>query len=160
MSDYHLNRAKEILERIIYATVATASKDGQPWNSPVRHVYDRELNIYWFSDKESQHSCNVRENEDVLIVIYDSTVLEGEGEGVYIQAKAYELNDPEEVRFARKIKKGPDFDAPDDFIGDAIRRVYKAVPQKIWINDVEIKEGKFIRDYREEIDLDKLKELL
>lgn len=159
MSDYYTDRAKEILEKIIYATVATASKEGQPWNSPVRHVYDKELNIYWFSDKESQHSRNVCENESVLIVIYDSTVPEGEGEGIYIQAKAHELNDLAEVSFARRIKKGPDFDAPDDFIGDAIRRVYKAVPQKIWMNDAEIKDGKFIKDYRIEISLEKLKEL-
>src|ERR1700693_2444165 len=141
MSQYHDNRAKEILEKIIYATIATAGKDGKPWNSPVRHVYDGDLNIYWFSDKENQHSKNVRENEDVFIVIYDSTVPEGQGAGVYIQAKARQLEDPEEIRAARRIKKGPDKDAPDDFMGDAIRRVYKAVPQRVWINDSEEKDG-------------------
>lgn len=160
MSNYHTARAKEILEKIIYATVATVSSDGQPWNSPVRHVYDRELNIYWFSDKESQHSRNIRENENVLIVIYDSTVPEGDGEGVYIQAKAHELNDPKVVSFARRIKKGPGLDEPDDFIGDAVRRVYKAIPQKIWTNDAEIHDGTFIKDYRVEIPLGKLRGLI
>lgn len=154
MSDYHNKRAKEILEKIIYATIATAGNDGKPWNSPVRHVYDSDLNIYWFSDKENQHSRNVRDNEDVFIVIYDSTVPEGDGEGVYIQAKAAELNDPEEIRLARRIKKGVDMDAPDDFMGDAIRRVYKAVPQRVWMNDAEVTDGIFIRDYKVEIPLD------
>ncbi|HTE22270.1 MAG TPA: pyridoxamine 5'-phosphate oxidase family protein [Candidatus Limnocylindria bacterium] len=105
MSDYHNKRAKEILQKIIYATIATASKDGKPWNSPVRHTYDKDLNIYWFSDKEGHHSRNVRQNENVFIVIYDSTVPEGQGEGVYFEAKAYEVNDPEEIRHARLIKK-------------------------------------------------------
>lgn len=154
MSDYHNNRAKEILQKIIYATIATAGKDGKPWNSPVRHVYDDELNVYWFSDKENQHSKNVRDNEDVFIVVYDSTVPEGDGEGVYIQAKAVELNDPEEIRLARRIKKGVDMDAPDDFMGDAVRRVYKAVPQRVWMNDAEVTDGVFIRDYKVEIPLD------
>lgn len=127
----------------------------------MRHVYDKDLNIYWFSDKEGVHSQNVRENEDVFIVIYDSTVPEGDGEGVYFEAKAYELTDPEEINSVRRIKKGEKFagDA-DDFLGDAVRRVYKAVPQRVWMNDAEIDNGKFIRDFRVEIPLDVLRGLL
>lgn len=160
MANY-TQRAKQILEDIIYATVATSTKNGQPWNSPVRCVYDKDLNIYWFSDKEGQHSKNVRENDNVFIVFYDSTVPEGDGEGVYVQAKAHEVNDPEEVTHARRIKKGADYSrSPDDFLGDAVRRVYKAVPRKVWMNDAEVKDGVFIRDFRVEIPLDELKELL
>jgi len=40
------------------------------------------------SDKNGQHSKNIAENNRVFIVIYDSTVPEGDGEGVYIQAMA------------------------------------------------------------------------
>jgi len=157
MSDYHQKRATDIIKKIRYATLATVTPEAKPWNSPVAHEYDQDLNIYWFSDKEGQHSKNVRANGEVFIVIYDSTVPEGEGEGVYIQAKVIELSDPEEIRHARRIKKGPDMDAPDDFMGDAIRRVYKATPQKVWMNDADVKDGVFIRDYRVELDLDELK---
>ncbi|HEY1645278.1 MAG TPA: hypothetical protein VGF75_02735, partial [Candidatus Saccharimonadales bacterium] len=115
-------------------------------------------NIYWFSDKEGQHSRNVRGNGKVFIVIYDSTVPEGKGEGVYFQADVVELSDPEEIRLVRSIKKGEDMDAPDDFMGDAVRRVYKATPQKVWMNDAEVTDGVFIRDYRVDIDLEQLKE--
>ena len=160
MSDHYIRHAKQILEKIIYATIATANKDGKPWNSPVRYVYDSDLNIYWFSDKQNQHSQNVRANEDVFIVIYDSTVPEGDGEGVYFEAKAYELNNPEEIRHARRTAKGSDMDAPDGFMGDAVRRVYKAVLQRAWMNDAEIKDGKFMRDYRIEVPLDELRGLL
>jgi len=160
MTNYTM-RAKTILERIIYATIATSNADGKPWNSPVRHVYDDDLNIYWFSDKQGQHSQNVRSNEDVFIVIYDSTVPEGDGEGVYIKAKAYEVTDPDEITHARRIKKGADFSGdPDDFLGDAVRRVYRAVPQSVWMNDAEVEDGVFIRDYRVEISLDELRDLL
>lgn len=156
MTNY-AKQAKIILENIIYATVATSTKDGQPWNSPVRCVYDSDLNIYWFSDKEGQHSKNVRENDNVFIVIYDSTVPEGDGEGVYIQAKAHEITNPDEVVHACCVNKDADDNSPDDFLGVAIRRAYKAVPQKVWVNDAEIKDGVFIRDFRVEVSLDELK---
>jgi len=161
MSEYHTKRTFEILRQIRYATIATANKDGKPWNSPVAHEYDDQLNIYWFSDKNNQHSKNVRENEDVFIVIYDSTVPEGDGEGVYIEAKAVELTDPDEILNVRRIKKGQDYEGhPDEFLGDAVRRVYKAIPQRVWMNDAEVTDGVFIRDYRVDIPLDEVKGLL
>ena len=159
MTNYN-QRAKEIVNRINYATIATASKAGKPWNTPVYAIHDSNLNIYWFSDRHNQHSQNIRENEDVFIVIYDSTVSEGDGEGVYIEAKAIELSNPSEIRHARSIKKGTDKDAPDDFLVNAVRRAYKATPQFIWTNEAEIRDGKFIRDYRVEVSLDELKRLL
>jgi nitroimidazol reductase NimA-like FMN-containing flavoprotein (pyridoxamine 5'-phosphate oxidase superfamily) len=160
MSDQHDKRAKEILQKIIYATLATVTKDGAPWNSPVRHCFDKEMNIYWFSDKEGQHSRNVRENGKVFIVIYDSTVPEGKGEGVFFEATAEEVNNPEEIRHARRIKKGEGKDAPNDFMGSAIRRVYKATPTRVWMNDAQIENGVFIKDYRVEVSLNILKGLV
>lgn len=161
MNEYHTKRAIEIIKQIQYATIATASKVGKPWNSPVAHEWDSSLNIYWFSDKENQHSKNIRENEDVFIVIYDSTVPEGEGEGVYIEAKATEVNDPDEVTRIRKIKKGESYDRPpSDFLDDAVRRVYKAVPTAIWMNDAEVNDGIFIKDFRVELSLDRTTKLL
>jgi len=157
MSEYHIQRAKEILQTIRYATVATANREGKPWNSPVSSVHDEELNIYWFSDKSNQHSQNIRENADVFIVFYDSTVPEGAGEGVYIEAQACELEDMEEIKKARKLKKGIEENDLTRFLGDGIRRVYKAVPQRIWLNDAEEKEGIFVRDYRVELDLTAVK---
>ncbi|MEO6761258.1 MAG: pyridoxamine 5'-phosphate oxidase family protein [Candidatus Saccharimonadales bacterium] len=157
INDY-TKRAIKIIKSINYATIATASKGGIPWNSPVAHNYDEQLNIYWFSDKNNHHSRNVRDNTRVFIVIYDSTAPEGEGEGVYIQATAKELSDPEEIMFARRIKKGPGYDKPaDDFLGDSVRRVYKATPEHIWINDAEEKNGVFLRDFRKELSLDDIR---
>jgi len=42
-------------------------------------------------------------------------------------------------------------------MGDAIRRVYKAIPSAAWMNDAEEPNGVFIRDYRVEIPLESLK---
>ena len=79
MRDYN-QRAKEILAKMQYATVATTTPDGKPWNSPVAHEIDENYVIYWFSDRENQHSKNVRANPYAFIVIYDSTAPECTGE--------------------------------------------------------------------------------
>ena len=157
MSEHHNIRAKEIFHKTLYATLATVTPDGKPWNSPVAHILDDNCNIYWFSDKEGQHSRNVRANGEIFIVFYDSTVPWGEGEGVYVQAKAYELNDPEEVRAARRIKKGADADSVEEFIGEGVRRVYRAAPEKAWMNDVVMDGDTFIKDIRIEVPLSSLR---
>lgn len=139
----HSARAKEIINKIKYITIATASKDGQPWNAPVYAAFDEHYNFYWASWNESQHSKNIRENEAIFIVIYDSTVPEGTGEGVYIQAKAYELNDKKDIESAllyypwrskASIKDARDFLSRNPFTGDYPRQVYKAVPEKVWVS--------------------------
>ena len=153
MSDYHNQKAKEILMKIRYATVATVTSDGKPWNSPVAHELDENNNIYWFSDKENQHSKNIRTNPYAYIVIYDSTIPEGEGEGVYIEADVEELNDADVINKIRNTKKNALVNDADEFLGDSVRRCYKATPKQMWMNDSEEKGGKFVRDYRVEINL-------
>jgi len=153
MNERYTEKAKEILSTIQYATVATVTPEGKPWNSPVAHEIDDAYNIYWFSDKDGQHSKNVRANPHAFIVIYDSTAPEGTGEGVYIEADVTELNDADEINKIRNAKKGRIVDDAKEFLGDAVRRCYKAVPKRVWMNDAEEKDGKFIRDYRVEITL-------
>lgn len=148
-------KAKSIISKILYITIATATKSGTPWNSPVYSAYDDNYNFYWASDQNGQHSKNIRENSKIFIVIYDSTVPEGTGEGVYIQANAYELTDTDEIIRAlkcldKRVSKKPH--SSDQFLGKMPRRVYKAVPEKFWLNgDGEI-NGNYI-DIRHEVKL-------
>ncbi len=152
MSSYD-EKAKEILRRIHYATVATVTEDGKPWNSPVAHEIDENYCIYWFSDKENQHSKNVRTNPFAFIVIYDSTAPDGTGEGVYIEAEVEELEDAATINGIRNIKKGKVVNDAAEFLGASVRRCYRAIPKKMWMNDSEERDGKFIRDFRVELTL-------
>lgn len=156
MSEYHQKRAAEILKSVQYATLATVTPEGKPWNSPVAHEFDTNLNIYWLSDKEGQHSKNVADNGKVFIVIYDST--DPKAEGVYIEADVEQVTDPAEILKVRHLKKGSHFEqSPDSFLGDSIRYMYKAIPKNIWMNDAEMNDEIFIRDFRVELSLDELK---
>jgi uncharacterized protein YhbP (UPF0306 family) len=162
MQDDPAQRAARIIQKTIYAAIATASSSGKPWNSPVYIVFDDQLNFYWASGKDSQHSRNIRTNSRAFLAIYDSSVPWGTGEGVFIEAEATEANDPDEIAKACNLRKTRVADAkhpPEDFMGDRPRRIYRASPHKIWINQDGQVKGFFV-DERVEVDLAELRRLL
>ncbi len=148
-------KAKGIIEKIHYINIATVNTAGEPWNTPVYAGHDDTYNFYWASWTDNEHSKNIRHNPNVFLTIYDSTVPEGDGEGVYIKAKAFELQDPAEIQEAiahyyhRKSKYVRDV---EEFMGASPRRIYKAVPERVWINGDGEVNGKFV-DSRVEISL-------
>src|SRR5919205_4480788 len=106
MNDANEQKSKDIISKVLYITISTASKDGTPWNSPVYSAFDQDYNFYWASDQNGQHSKNIAENDKVFIVIYDSTIPEGTGEGVYIQARAYKLEGAQDIEYGLKYLVG------------------------------------------------------
>ena len=151
----YVERAKQIINQIIYITIATVDKDAQPWNTPVYSAFDERYTFYWISSPESQHSQNIATNHRAFLSIYDSTVAEGTAEGVYIQAEASELADASEIEHALKLlasRKNKTPKAVELFLNNAPRRVYKAVTQKAWINTDTVIDGLHI-DGRAEISL-------
>lgn len=150
-----MSKAKETIEKILYITIATVDENGQPWNTPVYSAYDTHYNFYWASWEGAQHSKNIERNPKAFLVIYDSTVPEGTGFGVYIQAKAKKLVDKTEIKEALShlySRKNKEPRKPEEFLGKFPRRIYKATPQKIWVNDDATVNGNFI-DNRKEISL-------
>jgi len=156
MNDELIKRAKKIISKILYITIATSNKRGIPWNTPVYSAFDDKYNFYWISWIKNQHSKNIKENNQIFIVIYDSTVVEGQGHGVYIQAKAHEIAEDNEIKHALKYLDGRinklGRHKTSQFQGNKPRRIYKAVPEKVWVNtDIRI-NGEFVDD-RIEINL-------
>lgn len=156
--DNFLSKSKEIIEKIEYLNIASITPEGLPWNSPVYCAYDKELNFYWLSWKENQHSKNIRNNSNVFVTIYDSIVPASTGVGIYFQGKAHELNNPIEILtgikcvYLRSKHKMRDVAM---FLTSYPRRVYKFAPEKIWINGTgQIDENPI--DVRTELDLKEL----
>src|SRR3954452_9503559 len=50
---------QSILNEVLYVTIATVSKEGLPWNTPVFFARDHHSKIYWVSANESVHSKNI-----------------------------------------------------------------------------------------------------
>lgn len=156
----HVECAHRTIREIQYITIATicAGIDNRPWNSPVYSAFDSDCNFFWASDCQSQHSKNIQDNPSVFLAIYNSTIPEGTGagSGVYIQAQARELSDPDQIARAHQLmasRAGKIYRPAHHFRGDRPRRIYQATPEKVWVNDVVERDG-FRIDVRVEIDLD------
>jgi len=152
-------KAVKIIKKFLYINIASITPDGKPWNSPVYCAFDKNLNYYWLSWRLNQHSKNIRNNPQVFITIYDSTVPAGTGFGVYFEGKAYELDNPIEILAGLKEIYGREKRSPRDivqFLKKFPRRVYKFIPERSWINGEGEIGGNYI-DNRTELDLKKLK---
>lgn len=150
-----ISDAKDIIKKIHYITLATVTPDGIPWSTPVFSAFDTQYNFYWRSAKNAVHSLNINANGKVFISICDTTTPWGIGNGVYIQANASELVDKNDIQHALTIldKRSPKTSGiVAAFMNDSQRRIYKAVPKKVWINIDEGINGHFI-DKRLEIQL-------
>lgn len=157
--------AAELLTASEYINIATVSLDGQPWNTPVTGVHDSQLNFYWSSWKHAQHSKNVRANARVFFTLYDSTRKRGDNHRkcLYVQAKAVEVEEPHDIAIATKLLyelSGAE-NSPEAFLKDAQRRIYKATPDNVWLNDVsESQVTSETIKMRIEVSLDGLRKLL
>ena len=155
MTEEHQRRAQEIVRKLIYITVSTATSAGEPWNSPVYFAYDERGNFYWTSSPLAQHSRNIDQNGKAFLAIYDSTAAAGSGEGVYVAATAAALVIPDEIReaavnLARRV--GKDVGPEQRRLDAGIQRISRATPTRVWVNSFESdSEGRFVRDVRVEI---------
>jgi len=131
-------QAKKVIEKILYITIASVNSKGEPWNSPVYSAFDENYNFYWVSWTENQHSKNLAENPNAFVVIYDSTVPEGTGFGVYVKGKVQQLKENNlEINKAIKLlyeRKNNKPNRPEEFLGKFPRRIFKLTPEEIWVN--------------------------
>lgn len=156
--------AKEIIRKNLYVTLATSLHD-TPWITPVVYAVDGNFTFYWSSAKDTRHSHIIAENPKVSCVIFDSQSQWGEGEAVYIEATATEVEEDEiaqavEELFTKRWKQfRPDKTPPvyktETFSGDAPWRMYKAVPQKVWLlsNQTKREENGKLIDAKIEVQL-------
>jgi pyridoxamine 5'-phosphate oxidase-like protein len=151
-----VNKAKEEINKRLYLTLATVDNNSAPWNAPVYSAFDLNYNFYWMSSLVSQHSTNIRSNSKTFAVLYDSTVLEGTGFGVYLSGNSYELDsiDINEINhgitvMGERIHRS-DLPPASNYLSPFPRRVYKFIPLQAWVNTIVDIQGKKV-DQRLEI---------
>ncbi len=66
--------------------------------------------------------------------------------GVYMQGRAFELTDEQEVMQSAMVFKDDPYNPSDgaQYLGDFPRRIYKFVPEEIWLNDDSQVNGQFV----------------
>ena len=83
--------AKAIVDANLYMVLGTADEDGRPWVSPVYYAPIGYHEFLWVSRPETLHSHNLAVRPEVSIVIFDSSVPIGTGQGVYMAGTAEEV---------------------------------------------------------------------
>jgi predicted pyridoxine 5'-phosphate oxidase superfamily flavin-nucleotide-binding protein len=132
--------AREIIDASLYMVVATADSTGQPWVSPVYFASSRYRDFFWVSEPDATHSVNLRDRREVGIVIFDSSVPLGEGQGVYVLGVGRELpahETTEGVRILSKRSRGHGGGRwrADDVKPPAQHRLYQATAEATYVLD-------------------------
>ena len=83
--------ARGIIDANLYMVLGTTDETGRPWVSPVYYAAAGYAEFFWVSSPEATHSRNIAARPQVSIVVFDSQVPIGTGQGVYMSAVAEEL---------------------------------------------------------------------
>ena len=146
MTDDLAATAREIIDGTMYMVLGTADESGRPWVSPVYFAASGYSDFYWVSLPDAQHSRNLSGRPEVSIVVFDSRMPIGTGQGVYMSARAEELAGEELERgievFARRSEEhgGRPWSA-DDVRPPAPHRLYRASVDRHWMLDKEAMPG-------------------
>src|SRR3989338_6707280 len=98
-------KAKQIIEKIIYITLATCSKDGQSWNSPVFAFHDESSNFYWASWIKNQHSKKVIREAKAFMVDYPRRIYKAVPEKVWINGNGEVNGNDVDIRMEVSLLK-------------------------------------------------------
>jgi general stress protein 26 len=158
-----LYHATQIVRENIYCSLATASKNGEPWNSPVYYSYDHDLNLYWASSIEAMHSQFLKVNPIAFIAIYKSTAAPRTATALYLKGQVEivldgRLNDVVQQHFKRVNEKT--LFTGNDYRDPSPERFYQFTPQKVWILGKPITQQGHLIDTRIELSINELKEFL
>jgi uncharacterized protein YhbP (UPF0306 family) len=123
--------ARRIIDANSYLTLATADADGGPWATPVWFAPERYADFIWVSRTSTRHSANIARRPEVGLVVFDSTVPIGQGQGVYVEAVAGQVPATEveaavAVYSARSVAAGGRPWQVADVIAPASFRLYRA----------------------------------
>ena len=134
-------RSVEILKQCLYANIATSRND-VPWNTPATALPDADLTFYWSSWTQAEHSQNITVNSAAFLTFYDSTRVRGTNNlmCLYLLCQASEVSDVDEAEKAFRLLYTEESVNLDNFLGDGVKRFYRAVPQKAWLNCLSEKE--------------------
>ena len=136
--------ARAILDAGIYAVLGTADADGLPWASPVWFASEDYRELYWVSYPGARHSQNIAVRPQIAMVVFDSTVPSGTGQGVYMTATAEQLSDRAAIEhgidvFSREsVRQGNQEWGLERVTGEARLRLYRASMYEYWILDPDV----------------------
>jgi hypothetical protein len=147
--------ARLMIDSNMYMVLGTADGSGRPWVSPLYFAADGYTEFFWVSSPEATHSRNISVRPEVGIVIFDSRVPIGTGQGVYMPAAAEQVTGAElhrgiDVFSRRSLEHGGTAWTRNDVQAEAGVRLYRATATE---HSMLAKDGR--PDHRIAIDVDR-----
>lgn len=131
--------ARAVIDANRYMTLGTADEDGEPWVSPVWFATSDRREFFWVSSPEARHSRNIAARPQLSIVIFDSQVLPGSAEAVYMSAVAGQVVDDldENLEIFNAVGQAQGLRpwTRDDVQPPAKHRLYRAVASEQFVLD-------------------------
>lgn len=136
-------KVKDIIKDNIYLTLATSNDI--PWATPLYYCTDDEYNFYFISQLDSRHTKHIENNPTVAFAIFDSRQKEGSGTGIQASGKVHRLDTLDAIQTALKFYGTSLLNCTsDNFVGNKPYRLFKLVPEKIYIQDPDSETDKRI----------------
>jgi hypothetical protein len=115
--------------------LGTADETGRPWATPVYYAVADYRDFYWVSSPDATHSRNIAVRPQVSIVVFNSQVPIGTGQGVYMSALAEEVTGSDvepgiDIFSRRSLEHGGTAWTADDVRGQALIRLYRATARE------------------------------
>ena len=153
MTDERGYLARRIIDDNQYMVLGTADTEGRPWASPVYFAHIDYVEFLWVSSPKATHSRNIADRPEVGIVIFDSQVPIGTGQGVYMLAEAEEASGHDLERGVEAFSQGSIAHGGKPFgiadvQGDAGIRLFHAVAAR---HSMLAKDGQ--PDHRIDVDI-------
>jgi hypothetical protein len=106
----------------------------------VYYACDRYTEFWWVSAPATRHSRNIAVRPEVAIVVFDSQVPISTGQAVYMAAVAAQVTAADLERgigvfSQRSVAHGARAWAPEDVLGAARLRLYRATASEHWVLD-------------------------
>ncbi len=132
--------AREIIDANLYMALGTTFENGRPWVTPVYYAPEDYRGFCWVSSPEAAHSRNLATRAQVSMVVFNSQVPIGMGQGVYMSGVAEELGGVDlerslEVFSRRSLAHGGRSWSPKDVLAPALYRLYRATATMHWVLD-------------------------
>jgi hypothetical protein len=131
---------RAIIDANLYMVLGTADQAGRPCVSPVYYAPAAYREFFWVSSPDATHSRNLEARGEVSIVVFDSSVPIGTGQGVYMSAAAGELAGDErsegiDIFSRRSLAHGGHEWTLEDVQAPARLRLYRAVAVDHYVLD-------------------------
>jgi hypothetical protein len=132
--------AREIVDSNSYMVLGTADAGGRPWACPVWYAPEGYAGFLWASKPGARHSRNLAARPELGIVIFDSSVIPGQGDAIYMEASAAVVAEDEiDEAIATFSRHGARDALPEwtraDVQGDAKHRLYRATATAQFVLD-------------------------